>query len=162
VVHDTLSEGLSQNVDFDVVLDRVLMLVAEVASAGSAVVRPETRGSVGILPSEYATPLALVLTELVTNAVEHGLRGKVDGHVIIESRRSPDSLIISVTDNGGGLEGGKVGDGLGTQIVRTLVDGELGGSIGWESLGLSGTRVQISIPLRFLPPPSEPVSLPSV
>jgi two-component sensor histidine kinase len=31
VVHDTLSEGLSQNVDFDVVLERVLLLVAEVA-----------------------------------------------------------------------------------------------------------------------------------
>jgi two-component sensor histidine kinase len=150
VVHDTLSEGLSQNVDFDVVLDRVLMLVAEVASAGSAVVRPETRGSVGILPSEYATPLALVLTELVTNAVEHGLRGKADGHVIIESRRSPESLTISVTDNGGGLEGGKVGDGLGTQIVRTLVDGELGGSIEWHHQDSGGTEVRIEIPLQFL------------
>ena len=150
VVHDTLSEGLSQNVDFDVVLDRVLMLVAEVASAGSAVVRPETRGTVGILPSEYATPLALVLTELVTNAVEHGLRGKADGHVIIESRRSPESLAISVTDNGGGLEGGKVGDGLGTQIVRTLVDGELGGSIEWHHQDSGGTEVRIEIPLQFL------------
>ena len=90
-----------------------------------------------------------MLTELVTNAVEHGLRGKADGHVIIESRRSPESLTISVTDNGGGLEENEVGDGLGTQIVRTLVDGELGGAIIWGSTS-AGTRVEIQIPLRFV------------
>jgi len=162
VVHDTLSEGLSQNVDFDVVLERVLMLVAEVASAGATVVKPTTSGSVGILPSEYATPLALVLTELVTNAVEHGLRGKPGGKVDIDSRRSEDALIISVTDNGGGLHDGKVGDGLGTQIVRTLVNGELGGSIAWNDHPTGGTEVRIDIPLQFLTPLDSPVALPSV
>ncbi len=155
VVHDTLSEGLSQSVDFDVVLERVLMLVAEVASAGSAVVKPNTSGSVGILPSEYATPLALVLTELVTNAVEHGLKGKSDGQVEIESTRRPEALTISVIDNGGGLKNGNVGDGLGTQIVRTLVDGELGGSIEWAPLEPGGTQVKIEIPLKFLVPTGE-------
>ena len=44
VVHDTLSEGLSQNVDFDVVFDRVLKLVAEVASGANQVVRPTPEG----------------------------------------------------------------------------------------------------------------------
>ena len=41
VVHDTLSEGLSQNVDFDDVFDRVLMLIAEVASSHNTTVRPD-------------------------------------------------------------------------------------------------------------------------
>ena len=162
VVHDTLSEGLSQNVDFDVVLERVLMLVAEVASAGSAVVKPTTSGSVGILPSEYATPLALVLTELVTNAVEHGLKGKADGQVGIGSHRQDDFLRISVTDNGGGLKDGKVGDGLGTQIVRTLVDGELGGSIQWHRQDSGGTEVRIHIPLQFLQPTGDTTLVPGV
>ena len=162
VVHDTLSEGLSQSVDFDVVLERVLMLVAEVASAGSSVVTPTTAGSVGILPSEFATPLALVLTELVTNAVEHGLRGKRDGQVGIESTRHDDVLSISVIDNGGGLAEGKVGDGLGTQIVRTLVDGELGGSIGWHQRVSGGTEVRIDIPLQFLGSTGETALVPGV
>jgi len=56
---------------------------------------------------------------------------------------------VIVHDSGGGLPGGKVGDGLGTQIVRTLVEGELGGTISWKSDG-HGTRVEIQIPLRFL------------
>ena len=150
VVHDTLSEGLSQSVDFDVVFERVLMLVAEVASSGSQVVRPRCEGSFGILPSEYATPLALVLTELVTNAVEHGLAGKKDGAVVISAHRTSDTLSVSVRDNGGGLPDGKVGDGLGTQIVRTLVQGELGGSINWQTLADKGTEVTIDIPLQYL------------
>jgi len=150
VVHDTLSEGLSQNVDFDVVFDRVLMLVAEVASGSQHIVKPKLEGSFGILPSEYATPLALVLTELVTNAVEHGLKEKEDGEVIISSLRSEETLRVVVRDNGRGLPEGKVGDGLGTQIVRTLVHGELGGSIDWRAFDGAGTEVTIIIPLQFL------------
>jgi len=149
VVHDTLSEGLSQNVDFDVVLERVLMLIAEVASGGPQVIKPQKKGAFGILPSEYATPLALVLTELVTNAVEHGLKGIEHGEVGVTAIRQEGELVVVVHDSGGGLPGGQVGDGLGTQIVKTLVEGELGGAISWAS-DSRGTRVKIQIPLRFL------------
>jgi two-component sensor histidine kinase len=150
VVHDTLSEGLTQNVDFDVVFERVLMLVTEVASGTNQVVRPISEGSFGILPSEYATPLALVLTELVTNAVEHGLAGRSNGEVVISAHRTTNRLSVTVRDNGGGLPEGKVGEGLGTQIVRTLVHGELGGSIDWHTLEDEGTEVTIEVPLQYL------------
>jgi len=150
VVHDTLSEGLNQNVDFDVVFDRVLMLIAEVASSHNTTVHPKSSGSFGNLPSEYATPLALALTELVTNAVEHGLAGKTDGEVEIVAERDDEILSVKVLDNGVGLPEGKVGSGLGTQIVRTLIQGELGGTIDWHTLMGSGTEVTIEIPLTWL------------
>ncbi|MBR21522.1 MAG: ATPase [Leifsonia sp.] len=150
VVHDTLSEGLSQNVDFDEVFARVLMLIAEVASSHSTTVRPTSTGSFGTLPSEYATPLALALTELVTNAVEHGLAGRPDGEVEIVASRSDDTLSVKVRDNGVGLGEGKVGSGLGTQIVRTLIQGELGGVIDWHTLQGEGTEVTIEVPLLYL------------
>jgi len=150
VVHDTLSEGLSQNVDFDEVFDRVLMLIAEVASSHSTTVRPTSTGSFGTLPSEYATPLALALTELVTNAVEHGLAGRADGEVEIIASRNDDTLSVKVRDNGVGLGEGKVGSGLGTQIVRTLIQGELGGVIDWHTLQGEGTEVTIEVPLLYL------------
>lgn len=149
VVHDTLSEGLSQNVDFDEVFDRVLMLIAEVASSHNTTVRPTKTGSFGVLPSEYATPLALALTELVTNAVEHGLAGR-DGEVEISSKRRDERLTIRVRDNGIGLAEGKVGSGLGTQIVRTLIQGELSGTIDWHTLEGEGTEVTIDVPLTWL------------
>jgi two-component sensor histidine kinase len=150
VVHDTLSEGLNQNVDFDAVFDRVLLLVAEVASSHSTTVRPRSRGTFGVLPSEYATPLALALTELVTNAVEHGLNGRSDGEVEIVAEHDEEHLVVKVRDNGVGLPEGKVGSGLGTQIVRTLIQGELSGTIDWHTLVGSGTEVTIDVPLRWL------------
>jgi two-component sensor histidine kinase len=149
VVHDTLSEGLSQRVDFDVVFERVLMLVTEVASAHNTTVHPKFSGSFGVLPSEYATPLALALTELVTNAVEHGLAGQ-EGRVEIVASRSEETLTVEVRDTGSGLPEGKVGSGLGTQIVRTLIQGELGGIIDWHTMVGSGTVVTIEIPFRWL------------
>lgn len=153
VVHDTLSEGLDQNVDFDNVFDRVLLLVAEVAASHNTTVRPVKSGRFGTLPSQYATPLALALTELVTNAVEHGLADR-DGEVEISALRHDDLLSVQVRDNGVGLPEGQVGAGLGTQIVRTLIQGELGGTIDWHTLEGEGTEVTIDIPLIWLTRPS--------
>ena len=149
VVHDTLSTGLSQIVDFDVVFERVVGLAAEVASLHNTTVHPYQEGSFGELPSEYATPLALALTEIVTNAVEHGLAGR-EGEVIVRADRNDVRLAVEVIDTGTGLPGGHLGDGLGTQIVRTLVEGELGGSITWGPDERGGTRVSIEVPLRWI------------
>lgn len=149
VVHDTLSEGLSQRVDFDVVFERVLLLVTEVASSHNTKVHPKFTGSFGHLPSEYATPLALALTELVTNSVEHGLAGQ-EGQVEIVATRSEESLTVEVRDTGSGLPEGKVGTGLGTQIVRTLIQGELGGTIDWQTMIGTGTVVTIEVPFRWM------------
>ena len=57
---------------------------------------------------------------------------------------------MKVRDNGVGLAEGKVGSGLGTQIVRTLIQGELGGTIDWHTLEGEGTEVTIKVPLQWL------------
>ena len=69
---------------------------------------------------------------------------------------------MTVRDNGGGLPEGKVGDGLGTQIVRTLVQGELGGSIDWHTLNGEGTEVTITVPLQFLHEKEVTAAVPNV
>jgi two-component sensor histidine kinase len=149
VVHDTLASGLSQTVDFDEVFARVLKLVAEVAAAPNTRARTQHSGRFGVLPSEYATPLALALTEVVTNAVEHGLAGQ-EGVVTIEAHRTTENLRVVVRDTGHGLPEGRVGQGLGTQIVRTLIQGELGGTIEWKGVDGEGTEVTIDVPLRWI------------
>ncbi|WP_221585371.1 sensor histidine kinase [Microbacterium sp. G2-8] len=155
VVHDTLSEGLAQRVDFDEVFARVLRLVAEVAAAQNTVAHTRTTGEFGTLPSEYATPLALALTEVVTNAVEHGLAGR-EGQVEIIAERTEQQLSVRVRDTGAGLPEGQVGRGLGTQIVRTLIQGELSGTIEWQGITGTGTdfdggtEVVILIPMRWM------------
>lgn len=156
VVHDTLATGLSQIVDFDSVFDRVLGLAVEVASLHNTEVYPRKEGKFGELPSEYATPLALALTEIVTNAVEHGLAGR-EGEVVIVADRTEERLVVTVTDNGIGIPDGAVGDGLGTQIVRTLIEGELGGSIRWAARPEGGTLVTVEVPLRWIMAQTRPI-----
>ncbi|MDA4895659.1 MULTISPECIES: sensor histidine kinase [Microbacterium] len=149
VVHDTLAGGLAQKVDFDEVFARVLKLVAEVAAAPNTRARTQSSGRFGVLPSDYATPLALALTEVVTNAVEHGLAGQ-EGVVTIEAKRTDENLRVIVRDTGHGLPEGRIGQGLGTQIIRTLIQGELGGTIDWQGTDGEGTEVTIDIPMRWV------------
>lgn len=146
LVHDTLSEGLNQEVNFDEVFDRVTMLTSEVAASHNTTVKTLIDGRFGQLKPEVATPLAVALTEVVTNAVEHGLANR-SGVVHISAERKPRKLQITVSDNGVGLGDNGVGPGLGTQIIRTLIEGELRGSISWFSPHEGGARVSIEIPL---------------
>jgi two-component sensor histidine kinase len=67
--------------------------------------------------------------------------------VHVNAERKPKKLSITISDNGKGLKDGKLGEGLGTQIIRTLVEGELQGSIKWFSPHEGGTRVVIELPL---------------
>ncbi|WP_250447740.1 PAS domain-containing sensor histidine kinase [Actinotalea sp. C106] len=149
LVHETLSQTLDETVDFDSLVDRSLRLVADVASAGASV-RTVRTGTFGMVPAEGATALALILTELVTNAVEHGFVGREAGTVEIVAERSGQHLHVVIDDDGVGLAGGASGPmtGLGTQIVETLVRNELGGSIGWSAREGGGTRVLLDLDMR--------------
>jgi two-component sensor histidine kinase len=149
LVHETLSEGLGETVDFDDVVDRTIAMAVELAGSGSRRVRIRREGTFGELETENATPLALVLTELVTNAVEHGLAAD-GGTVTISAQRAGRQLHAIVRDDGTGLPEGFVAgkDGLGTQIVTALVGGEMRGRIDWSSPPEGGTEVTVDVTLR--------------
>jgi len=151
LVHETLSEGLGETVDFDDVVGRTLSLAVELA-VPSASVKIRREGRFGELRAENATPLALVLTELVTNAVEHGLRDR-SGTVTVTAQRHGSSLRASIRDDGVGLpEGFTAGvSGLGTQIVQALVSGEMRGRITWTRVPEGGTEVIVEVTLQISP-----------
>jgi two-component system, sensor histidine kinase PdtaS len=146
VVHETLSGNLDEEMSFDEVADRVMAMVAEVTSSEVSVSR---RGSFGVLPAEVATPLAMVLSELVQNAVEHGYADGGSGQVVVTvTSASADQLHVEVTDDGRGLPANFLidsSDRLGLQIVRTLVEGELGGTLGLEPRLEGGTVATIDV-----------------
>lgn len=148
-VHETLSQTLDESVDFDSLVDRSLRLAADVASAGGSV-RTVRIGTFGMVPAEDATALALVLTELVTNAVEHGFAGGRGGTVEIVAQRDGRHLHAVVADDGVGLPVESKGPmtGLGTQIVGTLVRNELRGEISWTPREGGGTQVVLDLDLR--------------
>jgi two-component sensor histidine kinase len=147
LVHETLALTLDAAVAFDEIADRVLAMVAEVAAGPE--VRVARTGTFGMLPAPVATPLAMVLAELVQNALEHGL---VDGTGCVEVRahRQPTSLAVIVADNGNGLPEGfalERSPRLGLQIVRTLMTGELDGSLELRGQAGGGTEAVLAIPL---------------
>jgi two-component sensor histidine kinase len=88
-------------------------------------------GSIGLLESRIATPLALVITELIYNALEHGLA--VEGSKLdIKVDRRDKSVVVTISDDGVGLPEGFTLAGssnLGLQIVRTLTENELRGTL---------------------------------
>jgi two-component system, sensor histidine kinase PdtaS len=149
LVHETLSMSNDEAVEFDGIVDRVAMAAAEVAASDSQV-RIGREGSFGVLPAEIATPLVMVLNELLLNAVEHGFKPGDGGEVLMTVRRGNRQLRISVADTGKGLPDDfdlLASDRLGLQIVRTLVAGELRGTISLRTRPEGGTEAQLVVPL---------------
>ncbi|MGH3719541.1 MAG: sensor histidine kinase [Pseudonocardiaceae bacterium] len=149
MVHETLSISLDERVDIDDVVDKVLSMVAEVSGEASRVV-VRREGAVGILAAELATPLVMVLTELVQNALEHAFEPDLGGEVVLRAERSAGSLVVIVSDDGCGLPPDfslARSERLGLQIVRTLVGSELRGSLELLRRLPHGTTAVLTIPL---------------
>jgi len=150
IVHETLSQAATEDVEFDDVADRLARMVLDVAAAGERV-RVGRDGGFGVLPSEAATTLAMVLTELIQNAVEHAYADQETGRVTVEVRRRGERLDVAVVDDGRGLPPGfdpSTSGSLGLSIVRTLVTTELDGTLTvGPGEGGRGTRVGFAVPL---------------
>jgi two-component system, sensor histidine kinase PdtaS len=150
VVHETLSQASQEHTDFDEIADRLGQMVTEVGGLGDRV-SIGREGSFGPIRSETATPLAMVLTELIQNAVEHGYPDdKITGRILTTVECVGDRLRVSVIDDGAGLPPGfdlVAGTHLGLSIVRTLVESELGGHL-YVGSGdhCRGTRVVLDLP----------------
>ena len=145
MVHETLSLALDESVRFDGIADRVLAMCAEVAAPESAVAVVR-RGDFGVLAADVATPLAMVLTELVQNAVEHAAASRIE----VDVERTLEALTIVVRDDGQGLPAGfelTESTRLGLKIVRTLVEGELRGTIELAPVPRGGTAARLVVPL---------------
>jgi two-component sensor histidine kinase len=153
IVHETLSTETADVVDFDAVVRRVIGMVEEGLGSTERPLRVTIEGSLGGLGGEVAMPLAVVLTELVQNAIDHA-RGNAAGDVRVRFSSSAKEIGMHVEDTGEGVPDGFALDRdsrLGLTIVRTFVVHDLGGSI---SLGRAnpappyGTVVDVRVPRR--------------
>jgi two-component sensor histidine kinase len=156
LVHETLSRASGEVVPFDDVVRPLVRLLEEALTAPERAVRFTVEGHAGEVSAEVATPLAVVLNEVMQNAVDHGFPASwadaEEAHVLLRIRRTDRALDIEVIDNGAGLpEGFTLGHatGLGLSIVQTLVTTELNGSIELRNAEPSGTRVHVRVPLRL-------------
>lgn len=148
LVHETLSATSQDLVQFDEVITKIIQGASELNIRPNEI-QIKKVGEFGLISSMVATPLALVLTELIHNALEHGLSDSGD---LVELRinRQAASMTITVTDNGAGIPNDfslELNTNLGLQIVQTLTKNELAGKIEFIKQNI-GTQVQISFPLE--------------
>ena len=147
LVHETLSSSTEASVAFDDVLDRLVTHALEL-SPRMVELNISRHGELGSLDPRIATPLSLVVTELIHNALEHGL-AESGANLTIEVSRLEGSAEIVIFDDGVGLPDGFTileSANLGLQIVRTLTENELKGSIDLIRTN-RGTEAKLNFPI---------------
>jgi two-component sensor histidine kinase len=133
-VHEVLTEHREDDVDLGELVDRLRAMLVQGLVAEkeiSAELEPVS------LAGQRATALALVFTELFQNALEHG-----GEHVSIALAQQNGKVVLTIADDGGGIQGD--GSGTGLSIVRALVRDELRGEITLKSA--PGLRAEVVFP----------------
>ncbi len=151
-VHEVLSRDPGEQVAFGEIV-RDLVRMAEEAVVGGRPVEFRVEGDAGELHAEVATPLAVVISELLQNASEHAFPdddadSDAHGLVIVKLRNDGVELNVEVRDTGAGLPEGfspESTDSLGLSIVTNLVTSQLKGHI--EMFSDNGTVVAFHLPL---------------
>jgi two-component sensor histidine kinase/putative methionine-R-sulfoxide reductase with GAF domain len=133
-VHEVLTERRDDDVALDELLERLRRMLVQGLGAAKhvdAVLEPVS------LAGDRATALALVFSELLGNALEHG-----GTSVRVELERRNGDVVLAIADDGGGIDGGAGGTGL--SIVRALVRDELQGTLSLRNEG--GLRAEVVFP----------------
>lgn len=160
VVHEVLSREPGEEVVFDEIVRSIVLLVEDTVLALHPV-EIVVNGELGTLQTDLATPLALALTELLTNAVEHAFTdfGGPDndhvGVVTLDLSLEDGNAVAEIRDNGRGLDDEfklDVATSLGLSIVRDLVRSQLNGSIEMMNVPYAdggGTLIRVVVPAEL-------------
>lgn len=149
IVHEFLSEQGHALVNVKEIAEKIFNLVAMSMVDRDFELEAICKGEPLILPSSYASSIGLVLNELVLNATEHGFEGRHAGRICLAMREDATSCELTFTDDGIGLPEGFDAEharSLGVSIMRTLIEGDLGGTIRYDAAPGGGTRVTITFP----------------
>lgn len=153
------SSGQLRAFDLAEYLDEIVLSLKPQLKQAPCSVRVECPG--GICMESYPGALSQVITNLIMNALLHAFDGRPDGRVLIASELDGDMVVLSVSDDGIGMDAadlkrffdpffttrrGSGGTGLGAHIVFTQVTSVLGGSIRVRSEPGAGLQVQMRLP----------------
>jgi two-component sensor histidine kinase len=150
VVHEFLSRDISEEVEIDEVIAALIRLAKESKLPGRDL-DVVLEGSAERVDAQRVTPLAIVLAELMQNALEHGYgveRTSLNVRVVLERR--PTDLWVEISDDGVGFPDDLVAasaKSLGLAIVRDLVTTQLDGAITFGRSRRGGALVRLRIPV---------------
>ncbi|MFT7599948.1 MAG: two-component sensor histidine kinase [Acidimicrobiales bacterium] len=151
LVHEILAQEGGDDVAIGEVVGPIVEMVESALVSPECPIRFRVVGVGPSLPAATASSLAVILTELLQNAVEHGYPdGSEGGQIVVEIAASSKRLVVSIHDDGVGLPDGfdlHASQGLGLTIVRTLASGDLAGEITMRAGSSSGTTAKLAISL---------------
>lgn len=147
VVHEFLSQQDAEIIDVAEVAKNILDLVIENMLEPDFNIQTVFNGEKTDLPSDQAISVALAINELVQNSIEHGFVGRREGVIGVDIVARKDAYQIEIWDNGIGLPDDfaqKGSSSLGLQIIRTLIENDLGGQ--FRLYSQNGTHAVIIVP----------------
>ena len=132
VVHEFLSHDESSEINIKEVSQSILREVTTGTMDPEKRLKIVLNGPSLLLPAQQATSCALIINELLQNAVEHGYADRSQGTIEINLNESNEETVIEVVDDGAGFPAGfdlERDANMGLQIVGTLVKEDLRGSL---------------------------------
>ena len=149
-VHDLLSdEARLAGTTVDVIARHVADEAQRTLIPPGLTVEFEIPASDVTVPSKQATVLALLINELVSNAVSHGFAGRTRGKISVVAGRENGLATVEVANDGIGVPPGfdpAESQGLGMRIIQRLVTSDLRGSFDIRS-GETGTVASLTFPV---------------
>jgi two-component sensor histidine kinase/PAS domain-containing protein len=152
VIHEFLSRDVTQTINIRDVCQRILTQSQQVAVAPGRQISLSVEGPNIYLPSQQATACALVVNELIQNALVHGFEIKKHGQVQILLADGGDQVCLEIRDDGDPLPADfrlETAKSLGLQIVRTLVQDDLHGTLAIANLE-NGVMATVQFPKLML------------
>ncbi|WP_312471527.1 sensor histidine kinase [Neobacillus sp.] len=147
IIHEVLSQDGLDEVDCKEIFDYMCKGIVTSMKDNEQSIRVVVEGDSLFLNSRTASSLALIINELVQNAMNHAFTEASTGIIMIGIRNADGMVEMIVSDNGRGFDynSEKVGN-LGLEICHTLIHEDLNGSIQFTNTG-KGTNVTISFPI---------------
>lgn len=148
-VHEMLSSENLDNVSIKRLADNILAATARGLLPDVRQIATLVEGDDFLLPSSQATYVALILNELIQNAVEHGFKGTLGTELSVRVSRDDDNVILDVVNDGEPLSADfdiKRNRNLGLRIVESLVRDNLMGEFSIASDTSGKTRSTVIFP----------------
>ena len=152
-LHRLLSRQGTQPVCLHALAGDILDLLSASALAPDFRLERQFTGDDLPIPQSRCTNLALVLNELLLNAIGHAFPERSSGRISLDVRAETEEITITLRDDGVGLPKGfrpEEAKSLGLHIVRTIVEDDLGGRIAFANDGDGGARTEIALPRNHL------------
>jgi len=148
-VHDVFAHQSGDDIDIFKLSEDILEQLVQASSFPEQQIRTAVRGQTVRIPASQAVPTALVINELVTNSLKHGIKTNPYGEISILLEKSEENVCMLLADSGTEeLPLCKPEKGqLGLYIVNLLICEQLGGTFSLERCGGS-TVAKVSFPFR--------------